>query len=65
MLATTLGIPFDPDKCWDERKQVYRMSGKTIQSRSVTQTARGDKTGRWTTVLACAVFIMETQESAC
>ncbi len=26
MLATTLGIPFDPDKNWDERKQIYRMS---------------------------------------
>lgn len=58
MLATTLGIPFDPDKNWDERKQIYRMSGKVINSRSVTQTARGDKHGRWTSVIAAAVFIM-------
>ena len=62
MLATTLGIPFDPDKCFDERKQVYRMSGKIIHSRSVTQTARGDKIGRWTTVIAAAVFITEETE---
>lgn len=62
MLATTLGIPFDPDKCFDERKQVYRMSGKIIQSRSVTQTARGDKRGKWTTVIAAAVFLMDVDE---
>jgi len=57
MLATTLGIPFDPDKCWEEREQVYKMSGKNIHSRSITQTARGDKSGKWTTVLAAAVFL--------
>lgn len=57
MLATTLGIPFDPDKCWQEREQVYKMSGKVIESRSVTQTAKGDKNGRWTTVIAAAVFL--------
>jgi arginine decarboxylase len=62
MLATTLGIPFDPDKNWDERKQIYRMSGKVIKSRSVTQTARGDKHGKWTSVIAAAVFIMPDGE---
>lgn len=59
MLATTLGIPFDPDEAWKEREQVYRMSGKILKSRSVTQTAKGDKSGKWTTVLAAAVFLME------
>lgn len=59
MLATTLGIPFDPDKAWDERKQVYKMSGRIIDSRGVTQTAKGDKDGKWTTVIAAAVFILE------
>ena len=57
MLATTLGISFDPNKCWDERKQIYRMSGKIVSSREITQTARGDKNGKWTTVIAAAVFI--------
>ncbi len=57
MLASTLGIPFDPDIAWDERKQVYRMSRKLVTSRNITQTARGNKNGRWTTVLAAAVFI--------
>ena len=58
MLATTLGIEFDADKAWDEKKQVFRMSGKIVKTKSVTQTARG-KEGMWTTVVAAAVFIME------
>jgi len=58
MLATTLGIEFDADKAWDEKKQVFRMSGKIVKTTSVTQTARG-KEGLWTTVIAAAVFIME------
>ena len=57
MLATTLGIDFDPDKAWDERKQLFRMSGKIVKTRSITQTAIGDKDERWTTVIAAAVFV--------
>lgn len=59
MLATTLGIEFDPDKAWDEKKQVFRMSGKIVRTSSITQTARGDLNGLWTTVVACAVFIID------
>lgn len=57
MLATTLGLDFDPDKAWDERKQEYKMSGYIVRTQSVSQTARGDKNGLWTTVLAAAVFL--------
>jgi len=59
MLATTLGLEFDPDKAWDERKQEYKMSGQFVRTQSVAQTARGDKNGLWTTVLAAAVFLEE------
>ena len=59
MLATTLGFEFDPDKAWDERKQEYKMSGRFVRTQSVAQTARGDKNGLWTTVLAAAVFLEE------
>ncbi len=58
MLATTLGIEFDAEKAWDEKKKVFRMSGKIIKTTSITQTARGKK-GIWTTVIAAAVFIVE------
>jgi len=57
MLATTLGLEFDPDKAWDERKQEYKMSGQFVRTQSIVQTAQGDKNGLWTTVLAAAVFL--------
>ncbi len=59
MLATTLGLEFDPDKAWDERKQEFKMSGYFVRTQSVAQTARGDKNGLWTTVIAAAVFLEE------
>ena len=59
MLATTLGLQFDPNKAWDERRQEYKMSGKIIKTRSITQSAIGDKEGKWTTVIAAAVFITD------
>lgn len=62
MLASTLGIPFDPDKDWDERKQIYRMSKRIVTTMNTTQTARGDKTGKWTTVIAAAVFVEGDEE---
>ena len=58
MLATTLGIDFDPDTDYDERREVYRMSGQIVRSQATVQTAEGDKDGRWTTVIATAVFLM-------
>lgn len=57
MLASTLGIAFDPDKAYDERKETYKMSGKIVRTRSIAQSALGDKTGKWTTVIATAVFL--------
>lgn len=57
MLATTLGIDFDPNVAWDERKQVYRTSGKIFKTRNICQSAEGNKNGLWTTVVAAAVFV--------
>ncbi len=57
MLATTLGVEFDADKAYDERKEIYRLSGKIIQTRNITQSAEGKPDGSWTTVVASAVFI--------
>ena len=57
MLATTLGIEFDPEKAYDERKEVYRMSRQIVRTRSVVQSAEGNKNGKWTTVVALGVFI--------
>ena len=57
MLATTLGLEFDPDKSWDEKKEVYRLSTKIVRTQNVTQTAVGDKKALWTTVVAAAVLV--------
>lgn len=59
MLATTLGIPFDVDTAYDERKEQYKVGGQIVTTRSITQTAEGNKNGLWTTVLAGAVMIGE------
>jgi arginine decarboxylase len=59
MLATTLGVPFDPTKDYDERREQYRLGGQIVTTREVTQSAEGDKNGRWTSVLAAAVLIGE------
>ncbi len=59
MLATTLNVEFDPDKSWDEKKEIYRISNKIVRTTNVTQTAVGDKRERWTTVIASAILIFE------
>jgi arginine decarboxylase len=56
MLATTLGIKFDPNVAWNERKQVFKMGGEIVRTQNITQSAIG-KPNLWTTVVACAVFI--------
>lgn len=57
MLATTLGIDFDPDSAWDEREQVYKASGQIYKTFNITQSAEGDKSGMWTTVISTAVML--------
>ncbi len=57
MLATILGVEFDPDKNYNEKKEIWKISGKFIRTQNVTQTALGDKNKLWTTVVAAAVFI--------
>ena len=57
MLATTMGIPFDPETAWDERKQLFKTSGLIIKTTNMTQSTIGDKNGLWTTVLAAAVLL--------
>ncbi len=57
MLATTLGVEFDPNTSYDERKEIWKISGKIYRTMNITQTAIGDKNGLWTTVVACAVLI--------
>lgn len=57
MLATILGVQFDPNSSYDEKKEIWRISGKIVESFSITQTAIGDAEGQWTTVLAASVLV--------
>lgn len=59
MLATTLDVEFDPDRSWDEKKEIYRISNKIVRTMNITQSAVGDKRGLWSTVIACAIMVGE------
>ena len=56
MLATVLGVEFDPNTSYDERKEVWRLSQEIVVTRNATQSAIGDKDGLWTSVVAGAIF---------
>ena len=57
MLATTLGVDFNPEADWNDREQEFKMSGKIVKTFNITQTAEGDRTGLWTTVIAAAILL--------
>ena len=57
MLATTLGVEFDSETDWNEREQVFKMSGKIVRTFNITQSAEGEKKGLWTTVIAAAILL--------
>lgn len=57
MLATILGVKFDPDSSYDKKKEIWQISNEIVKTTAVTQSARGNKSGKWTTVLAAAVLI--------
>jgi len=59
MLATTLNVEFDPDRSWDEKKEIYRISNKIVRTMNITQSAIGDKRGWWTTVITAAIAIFD------
>ena len=60
MLATILKLDFDPDASYDERRDIWRLSGQIVKTRNIAQAARGSKTGLWTSVISACVLITET-----
>jgi len=61
MLATTLGINlginFDTNQIWNEKKNIYQISENVVvTTKNITQTTKGQK-GLWTTAIAAAIFI--------
>lgn len=58
MLASTLGIELDENLGWDEKKEIYKISDKIVKTTNITQSAIVKGDGRFTTVVAAAVFVM-------
>ena len=57
MLASTLGLDFDPAAAWNERKQIYEHSSLIIDRTSITAVAECGPDNRWTCAIAAAVFL--------
>jgi arginine decarboxylase len=57
MLATILDVEFDPNTSYDSRRKVWKLSEQIVQTQHISQSARGSKTGLWTTVVAACVLV--------
>lgn len=57
MLASTLGIKYDDDIHYDEKKEIWKLSGKIVRTRNISRSAVVGKDGKWTTVVAAVVMI--------
>lgn len=57
MLATTLGVSFDADKNYDERKDLWKLKDEIVITKNVTQSAIGNRRGLWTTTIAAAILV--------
>lgn len=58
MLATILGIRFNPEANYDEKKEIFIMNGKIIETKNITESTTVRKKNEWATVIAAAIFIL-------
>ena len=58
MLATVLGVKFDPEASYDAKKEQWKISDEIVRTANITQSAEGDKHGNWTTVISACVLII-------
>ncbi len=56
MLATVLGVPFDPEQAWDERREQWLLSGEIVKTTNISCTAEAQDDGCWVTVVSAVVF---------
>lgn len=57
MLATILGVPFDPDESYDKRRDIWKLSQEIVKTRNISQAAEGPKNGYWISVIAACVLV--------
>ncbi len=58
MLATILGLSFDPEASYDAKREQWQMSGEIVKTKAHVQSAKGDKKGLWTTVVSACVLVI-------
>ena len=56
MLASTLGVEFDDNLAWNEKEQLWKISGVIVRTRNVTQSAVVGRRG-YTVVVAATVLL--------
>jgi arginine decarboxylase len=57
MLATVLGVEFNPNSSWDEKREIWRIADVIYETKESTASAVGHKHGHWTTVVAAAILL--------
>lgn len=57
MLATILGVKFDPDESYDVKKEIWKISNEIYKTSAITQSSIGPKNGNWVTVIAAAILL--------
>lgn len=58
MLATTYGLEFDPDASWDEKRELWNIDDRIVETKSIVEISSTDSSGKWTTVVCAAVLII-------
>ena len=56
MLVSILGIDFNADESQDEKREIFRISGKIVGTRNITQSSIVKNKG-YTTVMTAVVFV--------
>ncbi|ADV63853.1 arginine decarboxylase [Isosphaera pallida ATCC 43644] len=57
MLATVMGVEFDPESSWDEKREIWKIADLFYETKSISKGAVGNKYGLWTTVISAAVLL--------
>ena len=58
MLASTYGLEFDPDASWDEKRELWNIDNRIVETKSIVETSNTDSSDKWTTVVCAAVLIV-------
>lgn len=58
MLVTTHGFSYDPQLVFSEKTENFKLNEKTIELKSITESALINLDYEWATVMAAAIFIV-------